>query len=479
MISKARPQAEEYEGYRGLPPLLGLHTMEEAARIGLSVSDSVDRIKRIHWALKRLHQIMVSRVASTPIYELKMAFSLHAYYCAEHITFLAQRVREMREPPHGLDECPHPRLSFVFEEIENSPDLDHLITGLYGMAFPAILEAIKRLKAETNRLLDHPTFRLCRFADLEIEEVVDYGKQALECLVTKGQPALIEWSRLLESGLASAGSLDGSQPIIDALCEPVFSGAAQPYDGRVRRDERFRDCYNMGVNAEAMLFDSTIEANPKRLMLYFKRMREIDVPELMSSILSEVKDKPWEYYKDLSRQMWDEARHAMMGELGFWSIGIDWTQIPFNFTWSMTLNTELTPIERHSVLYAIEQGLMPSKNGKKHEWQIAVASSSRLSALIQDFDWADEVVHARIGRQWLMPEFGSQPKIIAFGDQAWSKAVKHWSRWRDEGLTEHRNWWPELYSKACKNWGIEPDPKLLAYDKTYENARPDLKAVAG
>jgi hypothetical protein len=120
---------------------------------------------------------------------------------------------------------------------------------------------------------------------------------------------------------------------------------------------------------------------------------------------------------------------------------------------------------------------MPAKNGKKHEWEIATASASRLSTLIQDYDWADEVVHARIGREWLMPEFNSQTEILAFGDAAWSKALKDWNKWKEEGLTEHRNWWPEIYSKACETWSTVPDPALLAYATTYENTRADLKEV--
>ena len=72
----------------------------------------------------------------------------------------------------------------------------------------------------------------------------------------------------------------------------------------------------MGVNAEALMFDPDIPPFPKTIMLYFKRMREIDVPEMISSILNETTGKPWEYYRDMTRQLWDEARHAMMGEVG-------------------------------------------------------------------------------------------------------------------------------------------------------------------
>ena len=56
--------------------------MGEAATTGLTVAESVARLKRIHWSLGRLHRIFVSRITGMPIYELKMAFSLHAHESA-------------------------------------------------------------------------------------------------------------------------------------------------------------------------------------------------------------------------------------------------------------------------------------------------------------------------------------------------------------------------------------------------------------
>ena len=50
---------------------------------------------------------------------------------------------------------------------------------------------------------------------------------------------------------------------------------------------------------------------------------------------------------------------------------------------------------------------------------------------------------------------------------------------RDQGLTRHDNWWPAVYSQACRTWGVEPDPKVLGYDVTYEAQRADLKQVSG
>jgi hypothetical protein len=213
--------------------------------------------------------------------------------------------------------------------------------------------------------------------------------------------------------------------------------------------------------------------------MYFKRMREIDVPEMMASILAEEQDKPWLYKRDLTRQLWDEARHAMMGEMGFVSLGVDWKEVPLNFTWSLGLNTQLTSKERHAVLYTIEQGLMPKKTGKEYEWRVALDTSDPLAARIQDYDWADEVLHARIGREWLVPEVGSQVEALAFGDKAWSRILGDWEKWREQGLTDHRNWWPDVYRRACQHWGVEPDTAVLAYDSNYAHTRADLKLVSG
>ena len=56
----------------------------------------------------------------------------------------------------------------------------------------------------------------------------------------------------------------------------------------------------MGVNAEVFLYDKTMPVEPKTLMMYYKRLREIDVPEMMASIIAETGDQPWAYYRDMT-----------------------------------------------------------------------------------------------------------------------------------------------------------------------------------
>jgi hypothetical protein len=469
-----------YKSYKNLPSLAGLADFEQAIQPGLSVEECVRRLKRFHYAFWRLHQIFIAYLASEPIYELKMAWSLHGHLAAENDTNFRGRIGEMREPPLGLEKIPHPALAVFFDEILGTPSTEERVLGLYEKAIPALIEAMRRYIAQTHPLADAPSIRLCRIALMDAEDIATYGAQAVKSLVTpEMRQASAQWLALLDVCLAAAGGLDGATGKATAS-EPTrhYSSRRFVYEGEPKRDERFPDPYNMGVNAEVFLYDEAQSPELKVLMMFYKRIREIDVPEMMSSIITETKGKPWGYYRDMTRQLWDEARHAMMGETGFVSLGLDWPKlVMINSTWSRCLNQQLKPKERHAVLYYIEQGLMP-KTGKRHEWEVSRASHSPLATTFQDFDWADEVLHARVGRDWYVADMPTPTEAVHYGDECWSKVLVGWKNWKDEGLTQHRNWWPDLYRAYCKHEGIEPDPKVLAYDTTYETKRADLKQVA-
>ena len=458
------------------PPLAGLCSYAEASRATLSLDDCVNWLKRMHYAWKRLHQIFTAHITSEPVYELKTAFSLHAHYCAEHADAIRTRVSEMREPPLGLEVVPHSALELACDEVLCAPTTEERLYGLYAVLLPALDGAIGKYLVETNRLADAPSVRILRFAQLELADMRAFGEQAL-ATIDASQISKI-WVQLLDQSLANAGGLSGRDSKIVHELTRQYSAQPFQYDRIPRRDDRFQDPFNAGVNPEAFLYDPEFSPRDKTLMMFYKRLREIDVPEMMASILVEMSDKPWGFTRDMTRQLWDEARHAMLGEVGFHQAGIDWTQIPISFLWSYNLNTQLTPQERHAVLFFIEQGLMP-KTGKRYEWEVGKASGNPLAALIQDFDWADEVLHAQIGREWYVKDFGDLNKAMAYGDQCWSKVMSHWREYREKGLTEHRNWWPEIYLQACRNWGVSPDPRALAFCETYESIRADLKEISG
>ena len=436
---------ESYETYKGLPPLAGVSDFPRAAGPGLSIDDCVDRLKRYHYCLHRFWSTALARLTSEPAYELKMGLSHHAYLAAEHVSLLRDRVAEMRHPPLGLDKVPDPNLEVLFDEILMSLGAVELLCG------QAASDALK-------------------------EDLNEMQKDALRT-----------WSSDLMSLLKAAGGLDGTEEAEESDFDPRFANKPWKYNKTPHRDERFPDPFNMGVHAEEFLYDEKFADRDKVLMMYYKRIREIDVPEMMASILYEMSiatgdeeggGRPWTFYRDMTRQLWDEARHAMMGEVGFAKLGVDWGKtVMVNHTWAKGLNEQLTPKERHAVLWFIEQGLM-TKTGKRFEWEVGKASGDEFAELIQDYDWADEVLHARIGRDWYVKDFENVKDAAAYGNECWDKVVSDWEAWKKEGLTEHRNWWPDLYTAVCKIRGEDPDPETLAYNQSYADTRADLKRIA-
>jgi hypothetical protein len=177
-----------------------------------------------------------------------------------------------------------------------------------------------------------------------------------------------------------------------------------------------------------------------------KRLREMDVPEWMAPILFRTRGRPWDYYRELGRQLWDETRHAMMGEVALHAAGVPFYSYPIDMAASASLNREFTPLEAHILLWDIEQGLMPRESGKRWEWTIAGLDGDPLLVALQDYDWADEVLHAQIGRRWLRTEHGT-----AAERQAAAKAL--WARWnpaleRYSRASAQSGWWEEFLTRA-------------------------------
>ena len=89
---------------------------------------------------------------------------------------------------------------------------------------------------------------------------------------------------------------------------------------------------------------------------------------------------------------------------------------PVSTAASVSLNREFTPLEAHLILWHIEQGLMPRETGKRREWTIAQLDGDPFHVALQDYDWADEVLHAQIGRRWLESEFPTPAERKAAAD---------------------------------------------------------------
>jgi hypothetical protein len=458
----------------GIPELAGLGSYAAAARVGYSVDENVRRLLRYQWTARRIMATLVAHLPATPTWEVKCAMALHQWQLAEQVEAIRQRIGEMRRPVPALDAPPDDALHRTWEELLRSRGEGELLAGVYGVALPALVEAYREHLATTNLLVDHPTRRLLRFGLLELDEAVEWGARAVAALEARepglrGAAAL--WRGHLASYLGAAGGVaGGGSPESGAAATPVElppARSAEPFvpDLHPSRDRRFRGSYNFVFPPHEVYNHGDVPADERNLALLAKRTLEMDVPELMASVMVERTDLPWEFQRDYSRQLWDEARHAMMGSVAFEARGVDWTAIPLNVGFSLRLNLHATPLERQVILFGIEQSLMPGATGKRFEYETAVAAGDPLSTHFHDYDWADEVLHAQIGRRWLK-QAGIGP------DEAMEQAARiHERTWAELDRYRDRepqvDWWDDFVRRvlgkpAAPRIAVAGAPKILA-----------------
>ncbi|MFN2637784.1 MAG: hypothetical protein ABR585_12210 [Gemmatimonadaceae bacterium] len=459
------------------PELAGVATYRQAAQIGYSVSENVERLRRISWAERRLMHTMLAHLPRTPEWELKCALALHQWYCAEHAEWLRQRVSEMRHPAPPLAESPDPTLDAFLEEVLRAGDSVELVAGIYAVALPALRLAYADHSRHTNPLVDHPTRRFIRFAILEISEAIEWGRASLSDFTATGEAKrrADAWIEHLEAYLAAAGGIAGNagfslgegdeqsgsriRDMIAPLPEPRSRNAFVA-DLEPKRDHRFSGSYNFEFPPHVVYNAPDVPADERNLALLCKRTLEMDVPEMMASFLVERTGQPWEFYLDYARQLWDEARHAMLGTVAFEERGVDWKSIPLNVGFSLRLNQHAEPQERQILLYAIEQSLMPSDTGKRFEYETAVAAGDALSAHFHDYDWADEVLHAHIGRRLLKREGISPAEAARRGQEIHDRTWKALDQYKPR--ERQYNWWPDFVRKVLRKDSAVKDRELAA-----------------
>lgn len=431
-----------------LPPLAGLATYAAASTVGYGVEQNVTRLLRYAWIEKRLVETALYWLAPTPEWEIKEALGLHLHLDARHVDAIRTRISEMRSPAPRMDVSPDPALDRLFDELLLAQNSVEKLVGLYGVVRPALLAAYRDHQAAINPIADYPTHYLLKHLLLDEAESDAWGQQAV---AAGSQPPAVQataarWQEHLASFLQAAGGIMGDLP------RPGNSPASRsdaPFapDFFPQRDERFALRWTFVNPQRQVSLNEDVPLDERTLALMCRRVVEMDVPEYMARIILKAEDEAWRYYVDMTRQLWDEVRHAMLGSIYFEALGIDWKRLiaihPGMAIRLLALDTE----DAHTVLYAIEQKLMPGNSGKRLEYEISRNAGDPLAAHIQDYDWADEVLHVHIGRAWLLPKLRLRPTEAV--EQGWALRASTASVLDEyQHLGEQSNWWPALVQAA-------------------------------
>jgi hypothetical protein len=451
-----------------IPSLAGVCSYQDAAQVGIDVDETVSRLVRYAWINKRLMDYGLHWINPTPEWEVKEALSLHTYLATEHAAPMRKRVSEMRNPPPRMDVPPDARLERLLNEILAARTTLEKLVAVYAVLRPALLSEYKKHYDGANPLVDYPTRRLLRSIIVEEEETVAWGTQAIEALGGSAQAA--DWAAHLTAYLQATGGISGLGSVSDDVPASRLTAPFKP-DFYPRRDSRFVHQDNFVFPPHAVARMEGVSDEEKTLALMCKRTLEMDVPEVMARMIAESEKQPWEYFVDMTRQLWDEARHAMMGSVYLQNRGIDWKRdVPLHPGFSLRLNLHMNALEAHSVLYTIEQSLMPADTGKKYEWVTADAAGDPLAKFFQDYDWADEVLHVHIGREWGLAASGmTRAEFVDMGQRKAMESESVLEAYTNPAL--QINWWPAFVEQVLGKPTTASDQDFDTSDPVYRKVR--------
>lgn len=372
----------------------------DPGRPGLFVEENAAILRRYRYIEDRMFRLLSGHFPGTGEWEAKHTVARHAWEDAQHTRALRERLGTLRLAKRQIDEPPDPRLVDLMDEVARAADTVELFAGVHLLLKAELIESYRWHLATTNHVADFPTARELKIILREEEEQMAWVRDAWPALCdTPEKKARADaWIAHLRTFLAAAGGVRGELPTDGVEAEPPRDSAPFRISRHPQRDRRFR--INFQFNEPG---DPRAETIPEKLVFMMRgRLNELAATENVASTIYEVEDQPFEFYHELARHMWDEARHSMLGQAVIESLGHDIKEWPLRIGPGYSY-LSVGPWERYAHLgLNVEQGMMKYPPGKReeYEWCRDVAKN-QLAAMYQDYDWSDEVYHTQIARRWI------------------------------------------------------------------------------
>lgn len=388
-------------------------------RTGLSVGEAGGRLQRLCYVEERLMFMQTAHFVMVPQRDVKSLLARLQFNSGRHAAALRARLGELRVPKGvfpqgGLLLAPDETLEVLMNEALRANSSEEMIAGALFL-HRQLRDAYARYLEDTNHLADAPSVDLVKPILAREEEAIGLLEAAL-CDVAntpQQQQTARDFEMLLHEYSCAAGSLDGRREKAEHVAR---KRSTQSYAIRheLARDETLARVWDFVAPPQ-----QEVGAHLAHMMSI--RLSEINVAEGLGIVLYETTDKPWSFYFDISRHLWDEVRHSLMGEAAIEATLGDRSALPMR-DYEGVYCMEAAPLEQYATLgLEVEGANMRYPAGKRGEWEFCREMAKHpLMTTFQDYDWADEVLHVNIARaqlsQWFeggaraLSEFAAQGK---------------------------------------------------------------------
>jgi hypothetical protein len=357
--------------------------------------ENIERLKRLQWLEIQSTRILGGWLPGLSKWETKGKIALHLWEDAQRSQQLRTRLWELRVPAPDRNLSGNPAeipvaLSKAQEDFE-------FLAGHYLVFKKTLLEEYKHILATTHQVWDAPSLPVLRLAISGLESQIEWAHAELEELADSGekQRRIQRWMQFITDVMAAESATTGfggetPKPLELPEPPPGYSASPLPF-GEAKRDARFKMTLTGPVPPEE---DDTLG---KTIYQFVNYAHEMQAAETLGSVLWETNGMEWEFYFDVARHCYDEARHSELGESRLRELGHHITDFPHtaaNYAWRQLID----PMRRYCVLtYVIEADSFEYKH-KSYNRYVELQDTTSAESIL--FDIIDETLHLRWGKKW-------------------------------------------------------------------------------
>jgi hypothetical protein len=333
--------------------------------------------------------------------EERLALARDVGLRAEHADGIRARLHRLRTTDRMFSIPDRPWRELV-GLLDSAPSTADLVAGVHSVVGEELLRCYRLLAAEADPLADEPTVRLLtRQMIPDHEESVRWAAGFLRS--HRADPGFVSavGEALVAAGglVVRSGEVPADRTDSQAECGTGFWVLDRVAPERIVLGSEYRLVADGERPSYCPTFEEFGPVDVEVLVNHHGLMPEIASLAIIGSMLHEVSDRPWAFYRDFATQCADEVRHIglLLRRLAELGAGPDVHPFP---TWTFYDAVAYLPVsERTLVFNAIVEGNVVET---LHDRARALEEAGNPgSAYVADWISADESLHLHNGMRWL------------------------------------------------------------------------------
>ncbi|WP_339431383.1 MULTISPECIES: hypothetical protein [unclassified Pseudomonas] len=382
-----------------LSPALGEIVFEPSGRhmrAEYNVAQAAEKLIDILNLLRRASHIIAGSLVAIRSYELEIEAAHHLYACSLSVEKFRTRLSELRIDKDRIEEWQGiSGFASCTTALNAGSDLV-FVSVVYLGYFRVIEHKISEYLSLSDPVLDMPSRQMLVETQRFLEEALTWFKSS--CCYAAGEVS-VAWSQefaayireLILVELRDKASVKQSAP----------AGTSVLRQCKARRDPRLK-VFSHSRNYSTGDLPSAVPGGNQRVSRFMDTFRtqrdELDAIETFANVLFDLGGKNFEFELFLARLVSDEARHSEMGQQWLSRSGYDPFEVPCS-TIGIDVRTTMQPYTAFAQINIFGE-LQQVASLRRFSLE-ARLSGDEFSANALDFTNADELMHVKVGREWV------------------------------------------------------------------------------